>query len=66
MTSVKTQLPYEYYTLPFCQPQDGDVKYKSLNLGKKAYTHFDFMHEMCASIPVFDCNKLCAWMIVIS
>ena len=33
MTSVKTQLPYEYYTLPFCQPQDGNIKYKSLNLG---------------------------------
>ena len=34
MTSVKTQLPYEYYTLPFCQPVDGNVQYKSLNLGK--------------------------------
>lgn len=35
MTSVKTQLPYEYYTLPFCKPDDGDVRYKSLNLGRK-------------------------------
>lgn len=34
MTSVKTQLPYEYYTLPFCQPSDGNVVYKSLNLGE--------------------------------
>ena len=33
MTSVKTQLPYEYYSLPFCQPE-GDVHYKFLNLGK--------------------------------
>lgn len=33
MTSVKTQLPYEYYTLPFCNPPD-DIHYKSLNLGE--------------------------------
>lgn len=35
MTSVKTQLPYEYYTLPFCEPADGNVIYRSLNLGKR-------------------------------
>ena len=23
MTSSKTQLPYEYYSLPFCQPEGG-------------------------------------------
>jgi len=23
MTSSKTQLPYEYYSLPFCQPEEG-------------------------------------------
>jgi len=34
MTSVKTQLPYEYYTLPFCKPKEDDVHYKSLNLGE--------------------------------
>lgn len=36
MTSVRTQLPYEYYTLPFCRPGDEEDKlqYKSLNLGK--------------------------------
>ena len=34
MTSVKTQLPYEYYTLHFCQPEEDNVIYKSLNLGK--------------------------------
>ena len=34
MTSVKTQLPYEYYSLPFCKPKDGDVHYKTLNLGQ--------------------------------
>ena len=33
MTSSKTQLPYEYYTLPFCLPSEG-VNYQSLNLGE--------------------------------
>ena len=23
MTSSKTQLPYEYYSLPFCKPEEG-------------------------------------------
>ena len=32
LTSVKTQLPYEYYSLPFCKPE-GDLVYKSENLG---------------------------------
>ena len=48
MTSVKTQLPYEYYTLPFCQPQDGNIKYKSLNLGKRKMQPFCFI--------AYDCN----------
>ena len=33
MTSMKTQLPYEYYSLPFCPPE-GEKRYKSLNLGE--------------------------------
>lgn len=33
MTSSKTQLPYEYYSLPFCQPEGG-VNYQTLNLGE--------------------------------
>ena len=33
MTSAKTQLPYEYYSLPFCQPADG-ITYQTLNLGE--------------------------------
>ena len=33
MTSSKTQLPFDYYSLPFCYPQD-NVRYKSLNLGE--------------------------------
>ena len=32
LTSVKTQLPYDYYSLPFCTP-NGGVEYKSENLG---------------------------------
>lgn len=32
MTSVKTQLPYEYYTLPFCKPPN--LHFKPENLGK--------------------------------
>jgi len=34
LLSTKTQLPYEYYSLPVhCQPQEG-IKYKSENLGE--------------------------------
>jgi len=32
LTSTKTQLPYEYYSLPFCQPEEGII-YKTENLG---------------------------------
>jgi len=34
MTSAHTQLPYEYYSLPFCAPKDGAVSYFSENLGQ--------------------------------
>jgi len=34
MTSAHTQLPYEYYSLPFCQPRGGKIEYKSENLGE--------------------------------
>lgn len=33
MTSSKTQLPYEYYSLPLCKPE-GELQYKSENLGE--------------------------------
>lgn len=33
LTSMKTQLPYEYYSLPFCLPKNGTLIYKSENLG---------------------------------
>ncbi|XP_064420685.1 transmembrane 9 superfamily member 4 isoform X3 [Latimeria chalumnae] len=32
LTSSRTQLPYEYYSLPFCRPQT--VEYKAENLGE--------------------------------
>jgi len=36
MTSIHTQLPYEYYSLPFCRPKNGiaGIHYKSENLGE--------------------------------
>ena len=34
MTSTHTQLPYEYYSLPFCKPKDDKLQYKSENLGE--------------------------------
>lgn len=34
MTSTQTQLPYEYYSLPFCPPKNRAYDYKSENLGK--------------------------------
>ena len=34
MTSIKTQLPYDYYSLPFCSPDEDFIRYKSLNLGE--------------------------------
>ena len=34
ITSTHTQLPYEYYSIPFCPPKSGQVQYKSQNLGE--------------------------------
>ncbi|XP_072936765.1 transmembrane 9 superfamily member 4 [Epargyreus clarus] len=34
MTSIHTQLPYEYYSLPLCLPKNGTFIYKSENLGE--------------------------------
>ena len=33
LTSDKAQLPYEYYSLPFCKPKGINLEYKSENLG---------------------------------
>jgi len=34
MTSSITQLPYGYYSLPFCKPDANKLEYKSENLGE--------------------------------
>ncbi|XP_043513738.1 transmembrane 9 superfamily member 4 [Frieseomelitta varia] len=34
MTSTHTQLPYEYYSVPFCRPKNGSFIWKSENLGE--------------------------------
>lgn len=34
MTSTRTQLPYDYYSLQFCLPKNGTLIYKSENLGE--------------------------------
>jgi len=34
MTSAHTQLPYEYYSLDLCKPQNGVVEYFSQNIGQ--------------------------------
>jgi len=34
MTSSITQLPYSYYSLPFCKPNASKLVYKSENLGE--------------------------------
>ena len=52
MTSVKTQLPYEYYTLPFCQPEDGDVHYKSLNLGTQRVPNLLQLKQIITDNPL--------------
>jgi transmembrane 9 superfamily protein 2/4 len=56
MTSVKTQLPYDYYSLPFCGPDDKN--YKSLNLGEvlrgdrivNTFYRFQLMKEVSCQI----------------
>ena len=43
MTSSHTQLPYEYYSLPFCKPP-GEIVYKSqVNL---VYTHIVLINRI--------------------
>ena len=32
MTSIKTQLPFEYYSIPICKPEN--LQYKPENLGE--------------------------------
>jgi transmembrane 9 superfamily protein 2/4 len=59
MTSSHTQLPYEYYSLPFCQPKEG-VIYKTENLGeilrgdRISTTAYDVQMNVG-----YDCRVLC-------
>ena len=34
LTSSRTQLPYDYYHLKFCEPPNGKIQYKGENLGE--------------------------------
>ncbi|CAK9304798.1 unnamed protein product [Gordionus sp. m RMFG-2023] len=34
INSIKTFLPYDYYSLSFCKPADGQIKYSKENLGE--------------------------------
>ena len=34
LTSVKTQLPYRFYDLPYCEPDPEDAKHTPENLGE--------------------------------
>lgn len=43
MTSTLTQLPYEYYSLPFCRPKKGAVIFKSENLGWFTFTFIKYV-----------------------
>lgn len=40
MTSIKTQLPFEYYSIPICKPDN--LLYKPENLGRADFLHFLF------------------------
>lgn len=45
MTSSRTQLPYDYYSLQFCLPKNGTLHYKSENLGEvlRGKLHLDLL-----------------------
>jgi transmembrane 9 superfamily protein 2/4 len=61
LTSVKGVVPYEYYSLPFCKPKDGQIHYKSENLGEVlrgdriVNTPFDVKMR-----KDLECSSLCA------
>ena len=41
MTSSHTQLPFEYYSLPFCQPKEG--KFISASVIEESIVHHSFI-----------------------
>lgn len=53
LTSMMTQLPYEYYSLPFCMPKNGTLVYKSENLGKSPV--FIIMSTISKNLMVMKC-----------
>ena len=57
MTSIRTQLPYEYYSLKFCEPK-GEKEYKVENLGMYGYL---FYHDV--TIPY---NTLSNWFLTVT
>lgn len=62
MTSIHTQLPYEYYSLPFCLPKGGSnsIHYKSENLGEvlrgDRIVNTPYLAKMAEDLP---CTLLC-------
>lgn len=62
MTSIHTQLPYEYYSLQFCLPKGGlnGIHYKSENLGEvlrgDRIVNTPYLAKMAEDSP---CTLLC-------
>ena len=59
MTSSHTQLPFEYYSLPFCQPKEG-IQYKTENLGE--ILRGDRISSTAYDVEMnvqYDCRVLC-------
>ena len=52
MTSTKTQLPYEYYSLAFCGLENPEqIHYKKLNLGKEGVTCYPTPSYSLRNLP---------------
>lgn len=59
MTSVKTQIPYEYYSLKFCRPAGG-VHYRSENLGKYGLFSGTGLPTVTSGSVLYSCVAICA------
>ena len=57
LTSEKAQLPYEYYSLPFCKPS-GTLEYKTENLGKFYCHKSDILAINFASLVTLVLDKV--------
>ena len=51
LTSIKTQLPYEYYSIPYCKPEV--VKSSAENLGEvlRGDRIENSLYEVCLALP---------------